>query len=440
MNDQHVTVLGGGFAGLAAAQRVRELDGSATVFEKKNFLGGHAHSMARDGFTFDEGPHVSFTKIPEVKELLAKSIDHQHHEFASVVQNYFQGHWVKHPAQVNLHGLPPDLITRCVMDFLKVAADPPSQKPDCYADWLLAQYGETFAREFPFRYTRKYWAAEPEEMTTSWIGPRMYQPNIQEVIRGAVGAVEENKHYIKNFRYPEQSGFGAYTNALMSDAEYHMEYSVERIDPKNRTIEFQNGDRHQYERLISSLPLPELIPRIEGVPRNVLDAVDRLVCTSLAVVDVGVRRDAGFPDGHWLYFYDEDICFARANYPHLLARSNAPAGCGSIQVEVYYTKHRPLPYQDVLNRAIEDMGRVGMLKPDDDIILSQVRHVKYGNVMYNNERDRNLAVVESYLDDLGIVRCGRYGLWNYHWTDQSITSGWDAAAMALGKYEKQVQA
>ena len=429
---QSITVLGGGFAGLAAAQRARELGAAVDLFEKQDYLGGHAASMSTKGFTFDEGPHVSFTKIDKVKELLAQAINGNHHEFASIVQNYWQGYWVKHPAQANLHGLPPDLITRCVIDFLQ-ASQQPSSKPEKYSDWLLAQYGETFSKEFPYRYTRKYWTVGPEEMTTSWIGPRMYRPDIEEVIRGAVGPVEENKHYIKAFRYPEQGGFGAYTRALLSDATMHLGHAVQRVDPRSRKIWFENGSQIEYAQLISSLPLPELIARMVDVPTDVSDAVQRLVCTSLAVVDVGVKRDEGFPEGHWLYFYDEDICFARANYPHLLARSNAPPGHGSIQVEVYYTKQHPLRYQDVLSRVIEDMRKVGMLLPDDDIVLAQVRHVKYGNVLYDHARDANLAKVQSYLDDCEIYRCGRYGLWNYHWTDQSIVSGWQAADKAIGR-------
>jgi len=426
-----VTVLGGGFAGMAAAQRAVELGATVDLYETKSYLGGHAASMTIDGFTFDEGPHVSFTKIPQVKTLLANGVGNDYHEFASIVQNYFQGYWIKHPAQVNLHGLPPDLITRCVMDFLAAANSQPATKPERYSDWLIAQFGETFSREFPFRYTRKYWTVEPDEMTTSWIGPRMYRAEIEEVIRGAVGPVLENKHYIKEFRYPQHGGFGAYANALHSDANMHLGHHIERIDPQKRKVWFNNGKIIEYENLISSLPLPELIQRIEGVTPSVQNAVDKLVCTSLAIVDVGVRRDSGFPDGHWLYFYDEDICFARASYPHLLSKNNVPSGHGSIQVEVYYTKNHPLPYTDVLTRAIEDMRKAGMLLPDDQIVVSQLRHIRYGNVLYDRARDMNLACVNAFLDDCEIHRCGRYGLWNYHWTDESIVSGWDAAEKIL---------
>jgi len=323
-----VTILGGGLAGLAAAKRCRDRGAAATVFEKHPYLGGHASSMSVDGFTFDEGPHVSFSKIDPVKQLLAARVKGGYREFASVVSNWWNGYWVKHPAQVNLHGLPPDLVARCLTDFVH-AAFAPETKPDNYRDWLLAQFGPAFSENFPFKYTRKYWTVEPAQMATEWIGPRVYKPKLEEVIRGAVGPVGENLHYITHFRYPLTGGFGSYTNAVMSDADVRTGHTLELLDPAKKRLHFANGATADYAALISSLPIPELVRRIKDCPPEVRAAANRLVCTSVCLVDVGVEREEGFPDGHWLYFYDEDICFARASYPHLRRTTSGPGAGGS---------------------------------------------------------------------------------------------------------------
>ncbi len=425
-----LTVLGAGFAGLATAQRAEQLGAQCEIFESRSYLGGHASSMSKQGFTFDEGPHVSFSKIPEVVELLDKGIQGRFREFSSTVSNYYQGHWVTHPAQVNLFGLPADLVTRCVVDIVN-AAFKSKEIPDNYAEWLLAQFGETFSHEFPFRYTRKYWTVEPEKMTTDWIGPRMYMPKLEEVIRGAVGPREENLHYITSFRYPTHGGFGEYSKALSSNAKVHLGTPVEWIDPKSKEIGVRSGKTYGYERLISSLPLPDLMRLIKDSPAVVRDAASNLTCTSLYLVDVGVKRNEGFPNGDWLYFYDEDICFARVSFPHRLAASNVPEGHGSIQAEIYHSRYRPIEYENVLTRGIEDMIKTGLLRKDDDIVFSQVRNIQYGNILFDQLRKNSLKIVETYLDTLGILRCGRYGLWNYHWTDESIVSGWQAAEAAL---------
>ena len=37
------------------------------------------------------------------------------------------------------------------------------------------------------------------------------------------------------------------------------------------------------------------------------------------------------------------------------------------------------------------------------------------NVIFDMERDRNLAAVHGYLEQIGIRYCGRYGDWGYLW-------------------------
>jgi len=86
----------------------------------------------------------------------------------------------------------------------------------------------------------------------------------------------------------------------------------------------------------------------------------------------------------------------------------------------------------MLTRATDDMKKVGMLRADDNVRVAQVRKIAYGNVLYDHARAPALAVVNDYLGRIGVVGCGRYGLWNYHWTDESIVSGWQAADSILG--------
>ena len=76
-------------------------------------------------------------------------------------------------------------------------------------------------------------------------------------------------------------------------------------------------------------PEINLISMIDGAPADVIDASRRLACSTCVLVNVGVNRE-DLSKAHVTYFYDEDVCFARLGYPHMLAASNAPAGTGSI--------------------------------------------------------------------------------------------------------------
>ena len=59
-----------------------------------------------------------------------------------------------HPAQSHLHGLPVDLVARCLVDFVE-ARQLPAGTPRTYADWCVAHLGrEAFSEEFSFAYAR----------------------------------------------------------------------------------------------------------------------------------------------------------------------------------------------------------------------------------------------------------------------------------------------
>jgi protoporphyrinogen oxidase len=383
-----------------------------------------------DGFVFDEGPHVSFTSRPEIQLLFAAAVSGQYLEQDARLLNYWKGHWVRHPAQCNLYGLPIDVVASCIVDLVKARHE--DQRPiKTYADWCYKGLGRTFSEDFTFDYTRKYWTTEASNMSTDWLGPRMYAPDLEEVVRGALGSRQDSHHYITRFRYPRQGGFGAYVRAVTTDQSVHLDREVVVVDLRRRKLEFASGEQAHFEALISSLPLPELIRCIKDVPKPVAEAAQQLTCTSLVTVNVGIARDEGFPDAHWMYFYDDDIIFARGSFPHHLSPDNVPPGCGSIQVEVYHSKYRPLPCKDVLNRVVQDLHCIGLLHKDDRILVAQEQHIPYGNVLFDLERARNLAIVQTYLEEQKIVCCGRYGEWAYYWSDDSIVSGWRAAERVI---------
>src|SRR5262245_41600386 len=164
-----IAILGSGMAGLGAARCLHAEGLSSTLYDKNPYPGGHTASHEVSGFVFDEGPHVSFTKNERMRRLFADSVDGDYQTVTASVNNYWQGHWVRHPAITNLHGLPPSLVVDVLQDFIDRPRDPVVRN---YADWLNASYGETFARTFPMQYTRKYHTTPAENMTTEWVGSR----------------------------------------------------------------------------------------------------------------------------------------------------------------------------------------------------------------------------------------------------------------------------
>jgi protoporphyrinogen oxidase len=409
------------------------------MYDKNGYHGGHTASFRSDtGFLFDLGPHISFTKDTRIQELFADSVGHQYQAMQIELNNYWRGYWPKHPVQVNLHGLPEDVIIKVIADFVETRSAP--ERPiHNYADWLISSLGRTFAELFPMQYTRKYHTTTAENMSTDWLGPRIYRPSLEEVLKGALSPAAPSVHYITHFRYPSQGGFVSYLNKFVPLANQRLDHQLVSVDPRARQLTFSNGVVTGYDALISSVPLPDLIGMIQGAPPDVVEASKRLACSTCVLVNVGLAR----PDisrSQLTYFYDEDFCFSRLSFPHMFSGWNAPEGAGSIQAEVYFSsKYKPLTGSpdDWIEPVIRDLRRCNLVREDDRIVYTNTRLLRYANIIFDLERASALASVHGYLDDIGIAYCGRYGAWGYMWTDESFKSGENAARKALANSKRQ---
>jgi protoporphyrinogen oxidase len=427
-----VAILGTGMSGFGAARRLRAEGVEPVLYDKNPYHGGHTITMKYPGgWNFDIGPHVSFTKDERIQDIFAESVDGAYETHDYQFLNYWQGTWVGHPAQTNLYGLPVDVITKVIADFVEQGNRQEEIKN--YEDWLRVAYGQSFAEWFPGRYTFKYHTTEARNLTTDWMGPRMYRPSLEEVLRGALAPAAPNVHYIQTFRYPKQGGFETYLASWAKQSNVKLGHEVVKIDPRAKTLDFANGKRAGYDALVSSIPLPELVKLVHGAPRDVLEAAERLACSSCVLVNVGVGRD-DLAETQIRYFYDLDVIFPRISYPHRMAASNAPPGKGSIQVEIYFSKqYRPFTGDPkaYIEPTLRDLVRTGVLREDDEILMKDAVFIPYANIIFDHPRAEALGAVRGYLEDAGIRTCGRYGEWAYFWTDDSFKSGEAAAERAL---------
>ncbi len=433
-----VTILGAGLAGLGAMHRLSEEGLEAIIFEKNAYYGGHAATFIRDGFIFDDGPHISFTDDERLRNLFHQSVNYQVEAFTPRMNNYWQGYKIKHPAQVNLCGLPTALVTKIIQEFFDQSIAPQTSCAN-YRDWLYQQYGKTFSNTFPIAYAKKYHTLDADAMDIDWIGPRMYKPSMEEVLKGALAKETKDVYYVKHFYYPSDGGFAAFLSGLVPTNKVKYQHEVRKLEPKSRLLTFAGGNQVSYEEIISSIPLPELIAIIDPVPAEIVAASQKLACSQCVTINLGIARE-DLSDMHWSYFYDEDIIFSRVSYPHLFSPQNVPNGYSSIQVEVYFSKkYKPMPTnpEQLVPRVIKDLQKCKILQSDDKIVFQDHRVIPYANVIFDLDRQSNLKLIHDYLHAIGIRYCGRFGDWGYHWTDDAFLSGERAAQQVLDSVVSQ---
>src|ERR1700722_10160996 len=176
-----IAVLGTGMAGLGAGYGLERGSVLFFLYDKNFYLGGHTRSFRySSGFVFDEGGHISFTKHSHVRDVLAENVCDHFEERSLSIDNYWHGYRIPHPVQCNMRGLPAELVIRVVQDFVSIQGQEPQIEQN-YAQWLCNTYGKTFAETFPIVYGRKYHTTTMDQLTTDWIGPRMYRASLEEI-------------------------------------------------------------------------------------------------------------------------------------------------------------------------------------------------------------------------------------------------------------------
>lgn len=412
-------VLGAGIAGISASYHLKQKGINSTIYEKDSDWGGLCGFFEINGYRFDRFVHFTFTTDEYIINTFDKSSPLYAHP--SISYNYYKGCWLKHPAMSNLASLSAEDKVKIISDFINRPNKEVSEINN-YDEWLRVQNGNYFAENFATVYTRKYWGQEPKDMETKWIGQRIRCPDLSEVLRGSYAEQEQNFYYTSYMKYPKKGGFRSILDNCRKEVDIKFNKKVVRIDTCNKIVYFADGSQEQYDRLISSLPLPEIVKMIDGCPEEVLNAAQQLKWTCGYQVSLGFKR----PDvaKHlWFYIYDEDIPPARVYSPNLKSADNVPEGCSSLQAEVFYSNDVTIPSAEkVLNSTIEKLKSICKFN-DDDIIVKDIRSEPYANVTFTHGIYENRQIVLDYLILQGIESIGRFGKWDYLWSFQAFKTG-----------------
>lgn len=412
-------ILGAGIAGISAGYHLKHKGIDSVIYEKDSDWGGLCGNFSIDGFRFDRFVHFTFTKDEYIADIFEKSSPLYAHP--SVSYNYYHGSWLKHPAINNLATLPAEDKVKIIADFVNRPHKEVASIKD-YDEWLRVQNGNYFTDNFATIYTKKYWGQSPKDMETQWIGNRIYSPALEEVLRGSYAEQPENFYYTNYMKYPKKGGFRSILDNCRQGLDIRFNKKVVRISPQEQQVFFADGSHEEYSRLISSLPLPEIVKMIDNCPAEVLEAAKHLNWTCGYQVSLGFNR----PDiaKHlWFYIYDEDIPPARVYSPNLKSPDNVPEGCSSLQAEIFYANDAEIPPAElILEQTTETLKQICGFG-DADIVVKDIRFEPYANVTFTHGIYQNREIILKYLKEIGIESIGRFGKWDYLWTFQAFKTG-----------------
>ncbi len=405
-------VLGAGIAGLDYSYACNH---NCTIYEQDDFIGGLCHSFTVDGFTFDSAVHLSFANDTTVRSIFDQASYHTH---LPIAYNFYQGQWLKHPVANNLYPLPVEQKTRLISSYINRDT---RREMKTYADYLQVNFGKEIANTFPGVYTRKYWASNPEDLSLTWVGNRLCAPDLNKVLFGAMSQDTGIDYYAKEMRYPKEGGYEGFLEPLKEGAKVCLNKKAIALDLKKKEVHFSDGTHVAFDTLASSLPLPELVRITADAPAEVVEAADRLWATQISIVSIGFSKP-DIPKYLFMYIYDEDILAARINSPSIKSPSNVPEGCCSLQFEIYHKPGDKIDADAVIKNVEYALEKMQFCNKDD-ILFMDYRLLPYGNVVFYQGLEADRDVVKHFYENNGIDLIGRFGEWDYLWSDQSFLSG-----------------
>jgi protoporphyrinogen oxidase len=422
-------IIGGGPAGLGAAYGLEQQGNEFVLLEKRDDLGGHSSSFYFGNSIFEEGPHISFTKFKKVRELFDQKASGAVRVDKAIVLNYFEGKWLTHPVMANLGQLQ-QLGQEIYLSYLETLRDKVPVLTS-YDDWLRSTYGD-MATDYFFRpYTLKYWGLEPSQMSLDWVEGRFFPPN-PEVVKRGMKEANLDAHYVSEFHYPLNGGFTSFFRPEKMTQSYKLKTEVSQIDLENSKVLFSNGQSISYGNLISSMPLPELVKKLGvNVPGEVREASGALKCSKLHLINIRISKYKG-PKTHWFYVYDLGLYSTRVTI-----QTAIKFGCNSldqevdIQVEVYEREGLSIP-SNLASIVVSELVGFGLFQ-NVDLIEYESRFIEYANVVFDHSRKHSLEIVQNYLESINIKSVGRFGSWEYLWSDESFLEGVAAVNLDLAE-------
>jgi UDP-galactopyranose mutase len=429
--DAATVVIGAGPSGLSAAYHLD--DGPVLLVEAGSRVGGLCRSVYDGDFVFDQAGHIMFTNDPYIKEmyvkLLGDNVHWQPREAWIYTHTGDGGVYTRYPFQASFHGLPVETVKECLIGAVEAIHGDHNgiDTPKNFEEFIYRHWGTGIAKHFMVPYNTKLWAVPLTEMAFDWLGPRVPQPRLEDMIVGALQPQPKPMGPNATFGYPLRGGFEALMRGFLPllrqrDVTLACDSRVTAVSPRRHTITINGREEVAYERLVSSMPLPELIRAVgDAAPAAVRSAARKLRKVAVRCVNVGIGR-GDVTDKHWIY-YHQDTVFHR-----IFVQSNAspycqPPGTSSLTAEITYSEYKPLPEDGLNERVLADFKKVGLLRDDDEILCLNQVDIPYAYVVQDHARPEAVATIRAWLETQDIYLCGRYAEWEYYNSDNAIASG-----------------
>ena len=184
---------------------------------------------------------------------------------------------------------------------------------------MISRFGKRLYTIFFKTYSERLWGISCTELDADFASQRIKKLSLYEAIKNALFPGKGSKHatLVDQFAYP-LGGTGAVYESMQLFVESKggkvmTGRGIERIvtdKGKVTSIQLESGEVLEYDQVISTMPLTQMVERLPEVPVGVLEQSRKLKFRNTILVYLKVDRPDLFTD-QWLYIHDKSVTFGR---------------------------------------------------------------------------------------------------------------------------------
>ena len=443
-------VLGGGFAGLAAAHALAGAGREALVLEAGPVVGGLSRTENFGEFRFDLGGHRFFTHDEEVAALVARLMGDELIDVPRSSKILLRGRYVDYPLRpLNaLAALGPATTARVLADWaIEQLRGLSGSRPDVsLEDWVVHRFGRTLFKIYFKEYSEKVWGLPCDRISVGWVARRIEGLSLGRAVRDAFTREHRSSvaSLVDRFAYP-RLGIGRIGERFVEEIAPHgrviCEARVTRVRHEAGFVREVLAETPDGERsfaagaVVSTIPLPALARLLDPAPApEVLRAASSLGFRDLLLVAVAVDRPF-VTDQTWIYLPDRSIPFGRIHEPKNWSLAMAPPERSLVVAEYFCFRGDEIwksSDEHLARLTVDGLERLGYLQ-SRQVIGTRVVRVPAAYPLFEVGYERHAATVRDGLAGIGNLHvAGRSGCFAYQNMDHAIHSGIDAARSLLG--------
>lgn len=406
-------IVGAGPSGLTMSLFLKH---PSIVLEANSTPGGHGGSHFDKGYTFDNGPHIMFSKNKTILDFMIKSLGNNVRRCRRNNKISFKGRLIKYPFENDLKSLPLLDNFDCLYHYIFNPYKRKYALPKNLRQWFLKHFGKSICEKYLFPYNEKVWNMPVQKLSMLW-ADRIPNPPAADIIKSAIGYETEGYLHQLYYHYPLRGGYQAISEAWAKKANVVYNFEVKKIVKRGKKFILSNGaNTVECDQVISTMPIHELVKIVNiPIPKRILEAVNDLIVDPIYAICLGIKGEDKNKFTA-VYFPEANFLVNRISFPKTFSPHNAPKGCYSIQAEITCRKNSKIWKEKddtILNHVIQGLIKRRIIKKRGDIVYRSVIRCEYAYVVYDTDYAKNVKIIRDWFPKQDIHLVGRFSYFEY---------------------------